>query len=147
MKPSTNDLDNTEDDDQLRSIHGESPISTGLSGPQEPPSDQSTSQPSPKMDKGKGKMSECEDNPYDDNESTHSLDNEFDAFNVPLMRSPVFQKALTLANEKLRRSSREKNPISRFSYNDYMTYHYVFMMKVEADHELESFVEAAKNPR
>ena len=35
---STNDLDNTEDNDQLRSIPDESLISTRLSRPQEPPS-------------------------------------------------------------------------------------------------------------
>ena len=52
-------------------------------------------------------MSEYED-PVD-KESTHSRDS---------------------ANEKLRRSTREKNPVSRFGYNDYMAYHYVFFMKV-----------------
>ena len=46
---SMNDLDNIRDDDQLRSIPDDSLISTRLSRPQEPPSDQSTSQPSPKM--------------------------------------------------------------------------------------------------
>ena len=42
-EPSTNDLDNTEENDQLRSIPKGSLISTRLSGPQELPSDQSTS--------------------------------------------------------------------------------------------------------
>ena len=59
----------------------------------------STSQPSPKMDKGKTKMSEYEDDPSNNNESTHSLDSQLDAFYVPLMRSPRVQKALTSANE------------------------------------------------
>ena len=67
---STNDLDNTEDNDQLRSIPDESPISTRLSGPQEPPNDRSNSRPSPKMDKGKAKMLGYEDDPSDGNEST-----------------------------------------------------------------------------
>ena len=44
-----------------------------------------------------------------------------------------------MANEKLL--------VSRFGYNDYMTYHYAFMMKVVVDREPESFSEAAKNPR
>ena len=144
---STNDLDNTEDDDQLRSIPDDSLISTRLSRPQEPPSDQSTSRPSPKMDKGKANMPKYEDDPSDDNESTQSLDIKLGAFDVPLMRSPGVQKALTSANEKLRRSTREKNPISRSGYNDYMAYHYAFMMKVTSDREPESFAKPAKNPR
>ena len=40
------------------------------------------------MDKGKAKMLEYEDDPSDDNESPHSLDSEFGAFDVPLMRTP-----------------------------------------------------------
>ena len=92
-------------------------------------------------------MSKYEDNPSDGNESTHSLDNEFGAFDVPLMRTPDVQKAIATTSEKLFRSTCEKNLIIRFSYNDYMTYHYAFMMKVAEDVELESFSEAAKNPR
>ena len=37
------------------------------------------------MDKGKPKMSEYDDHQSDDNELTHSLDCEFDAFDVPIM--------------------------------------------------------------
>ena len=43
-----------------------------------------------------------------------------------------------MANEKLL--------VSRFGYNDYMTYHYAFMMKVAVVREPESFFEAAKYP-
>ena len=75
-------------------------------------------------------MPEYEDDHFDDNESTHSLDNEFGGFDEPIIRSPGVKKVLTSANEKLRRSTREKNPVSRFGYNDYMAYHYIFMMKV-----------------
>ena len=56
----------------------ESLITTRLSGPQEPPSDQSTSQPSPKLDKGKAKMPEYEDDDFVGIELTHSLDSEFE---------------------------------------------------------------------
>ena len=76
-EPSTNDLDNTEDGDQLRLISEESPIITRLSGPQELPSEQITSQSSPNMDNGKAKMPEYEDDQFDENELTHSLDSEF----------------------------------------------------------------------
>ena len=81
------------------------------------------------MDKGKAKMSEYEDDPTEDNKSTHSLDNEFGAFDVPLMRTPGVRKAIIMKNIKLRCSTREKNPVSRFSYTHYMAYHYAFMMK------------------
>ena len=121
----------------------EIPIMTRLRGTQDPPSDQITSRPSPKMDKGKAKMTEYEDNQFDDNESTHSLDN----FDLPIMRTPGVKKAISTVNKKLHRSTREKNPVSRFGYNNYMAYHYAFMIKVAADRELETFAEAAKNPR
>ena len=78
------------------------------------------------MDKGKAKMAEYEDDRFDDDASTHSLDSELGGFDVPSKA----KKALISTNEKLRRSTREKNPVSRFGYNDYMAYHYAFMMKV-----------------
>ena len=68
LEPSTNDLDHTKDDDQLTSIPKESPTSTRLSGRQEPPSDRSTSWPRPKMDKGKKKMPEYQDDQFDNKE-------------------------------------------------------------------------------
>ena len=74
------------------------------------------------MDKGKAKMSEYEDDRFDGNESTHSLDSEFGGFDVPI----GVKKVLTSENEKLCCSTREKNPVSRFGYNDYMAYHYAF---------------------
>ena len=95
------------------------------------------------MDKGKAKMPEYEDDRFVDNETTHSLDNEFGGFNVPI----GVKKALTSANKKLRHSNREKNLVSRFSYDDYMAYHYTFMMKVSTVREPEFFSEAAKDPR
>ena len=102
-------------------------VTTRLSGPQEPPSDQSTSQPSSKMDKGKAKMLECEDDNFDDTESTHSLNREFCGLDVPI----GVKKALTSANQKLCHFTREKNPVSRFGYNDYMVYHYAFMVRIK----------------
>ena len=49
-----------EDEDWLRHMFEESPITTRLSGPQEPLSNQSTSWPSPNLDKGKAKMPKYE---------------------------------------------------------------------------------------
>ena len=83
-----------------------------------------------------------EDDHFDDNESTPSFDNEYGGFDVPIGA----KKALISANEKLRRSTREKNPVSRFGYNDYMAYHYAFMMKVAIIRDPKTFSEAAKYP-
>ena len=105
-----------QDGDRLEHMFKESPITTRLSGPQEPPSDQSTSRPNSTLDKGKPKMKES-------------------------------KKALTSANEKLCRSTHEKSPVSRFDYNDYMAYHYAFMMNVATVHEPEKFSAATKDLR
>ena len=51
-KSNTTNLD-IEEDDRLKPMPKESPISTTLSGPHESPSDQSTSRPSPKSNKCK----------------------------------------------------------------------------------------------
>ena len=95
------------------------------------------------MDKGKANMSEYEDNHFNDNESTHSLDSEFGGFDVPIR----VKKALTSANEKLRCSTRVKNLVSQFDDNDYMAYHYAFMMKMATFRESETFSEATKDRR
>ena len=94
----------------------EIPITTLLSGPQEPPSDQSIFRPTPKLDKGKAKMSEYEDT--NDNTSTHFLDSEFEDLNIPIIPTARAKQALESANEKLPRSTREKNPVTRYNYND-----------------------------
>ena len=49
------DIIDSEEDDRLRLMKEESPISTKLSEPQEPPSDHNMSRLSPKSDKGKAK--------------------------------------------------------------------------------------------
>ena len=111
----------------------ESPISTTLSGPHESPSDQSTSWPSPKSDKGKAKRSEYEDS--DGNELDHSLNNEYGGLDVAIMRTPGANKEFTKTSEQPSLSTQEKNVVNRFGYNDYMAYHYAFMMKMEAVRE------------
>ena len=80
-------------------------------------------------------MSEYEDT--NDNASTHSLDNEPEDLDISIIQTAA----------KPSRSSREKNPVSRFGYNDYMEYHYAYMMKVTSLREPETFSEAAKDPR
>ena len=138
----------------------DSPSSSMLSGPSEPESIWSVSQAdsdlasgsrlqATRLDKGKAKMKEYDSDNSSTNESDlgmspRSLDSEF---GVPIMRTPGVKKALASTNEKLRRSSRQKNTITRFGYNEYMAHHYAFMMKVASEQEPESFPEAARNPR
>ena len=80
-----------EDGDKLEHMYEEIAIKTRLSGPQEPPSDQSTSRPSSTLAKGKAKMPEYEDDHFD-NESTHSLDSEFGGFEEPIISQPESRK-------------------------------------------------------
>ena len=76
----------------------ESLITTRLSGTQEPSSDQSTSQPSPTLDKGKVKMLEYEDQV--DNESLHLVNIELEGLDT-LIQTNNSKKAIDTANEKL----------------------------------------------
>ena len=46
---------------------------------------------------------------------------------------------------RLHRSPRQKNPVGRFGYNEYMAHHYAYMARVVEMRELESYVEAAKD--
>ena len=55
-------------------------------------------------------MSEYEDT--NDNASTHSLDSEFEDLDIPIIPTARAKKALESTNEKLRRSSGEKNLVS-----------------------------------
>ena len=88
---------------------------------------------------------EYEDYQSNANELAHSLDSELGGFDVPLMRTREVKKVVAMANKTLHRSTREKNLVSRFGYNDYMAYHYGFMMKVVDASKPESFTKAAKD--
>ena len=57
------------------------------------------------------------------------------------------RKAPGVTNGKFRQSNRQKNPIVRFGYNEYMAHHYAFMMKVAANQEPETYKEAAQDPQ
>ena len=77
-------------------------------------------------------------------ESEHSPDNELSGLDLSVIPGP--EKVHTKTNESLCCSTREKNVVSRFGYNDYMSYHYAFIMKVATVQEPEMFFEAAKDP-
>ena len=130
-----------DDEDKPTLMFEDSPISTRLSGPRERLSDQSIGRPSPRLDKGKAKISEYEDT--NDNASTHSLDSESEGLDISIIQTAGAQKGLETAKEKPRRSSREKNPVSRFGYTDYMAYHYAYMMKVTSVREPKTFSKSA----
>ena len=66
---------------------------------------------------------------------------------MPIMRSPGAKKEFTKTSEQPHRSTCEKNVVKRFGYNDYMAYHYAFMVKVATVGEPEIFYEAPKDPR
>ena len=55
------------------------------------------------------------------------------------------RKSSTSANEQLRRSTRQKNPVVRFGYNEYMAYHYAYMTHVAEVREPESYTKATKD--
>ena len=61
------------------------------------------------------------------------------------MKSASTEKASTSANERLRRSTRQKNRVVRFGYNEYMAHHYAYMTRVAEVREPESYAEAAKD--
>ena len=139
-EPIEEELDiNLEVDIRPKPITRESPSSSMTSEPQEPPNNQSTPWTCVGSNKGKVKMPEYEDNHSTSAESnmeglTHSIDNDF---GVPIMRTPRVKEDLTLTNERLCRSSREKKLLMLFSYTKYMAHHYAFMMQVAIVGELE----------
>ena len=49
-----------------------------------------------------------------------------------------------MANDQLRRSTCQKNPVVQFEY-EYMAYHYAYMNRVAEVREPESYAEAAKD--
>ena len=128
--PTKEELDaNSDDDIRPSPLPKDNTSSTELNGPHEPLCISITSQPWPRSDKGKGKMPKFVVDHLDESDSdvsVHSLESEF---GVPIMQIPGVKKALTLTNEKLRRSSREKNLVTRLGYNKYITHHYAFMIR------------------
>ena len=61
------------------------------------------------------------------------------------LKSVSTENTSTSANERLRRSTRQKNPAVRFGYNEYMAHHYAYMTLVAEVREPESYAEAAKD--
>ena len=70
--------------------------------------------------------------------SARSLDIEF---GVPIVRTPGVKK------EHVSLSSRQKNLVTWFGYDEYMAHHYAFMMMVAFKQEPKSFTETAHDPQ
>ena len=62
-----------------------------------------------------------------------------------LVVTPRVKNALVSTNEKHRHFFRQKNLVTRLSYNKYMAHHYAFVMKV-SEQDPESFTEATRYP-
>ena len=60
-------------------------------------------------------------------------------------KSMSAKRASTSANEQLRRFTRQKNPVVRFEYNEYMAHHYAYMMHVAEVREPQSYAEVAND--
>ena len=101
-KPTEEELGVNSDDNIRQSpLPKDSPSSIELSAPHKQLSNQSTMQPSTKLEKCKGRMPEYQfDHPYesDSDMSACSLDNEF---GVPIMQTPGIKKTLASTNKKL----------------------------------------------
>ena len=96
-----------------------------------------------RKEKGKKKVSDYD---TDRNESDRRESNsEESGDGSSRAKSASAKKASTSANEQLRRSSRQKNLVVWFGYNEYMTHDYTYMTRVAKVRELESYTEAAKD--
>ena len=134
----------------------QSPISFSLSGPNEllirhdqldeelaSSADSTVQSPSRKArglltrkEKGKKKMPEYG---MDRDESERPKSDSDKSDDGPSrVKSTSAKKDSTSANEHLRRSTRQKNPVVRFGYNEYMVNHDAYMTRVAEVREPES---------
>ena len=82
-----------------------------------------------RKEKGKKKVS---DYGTDRNESDRrESDSEDTGDGSSKAKSTSAEKASTSADERLRRSTRQKNPVVWFGYNEYMVHHYTYMTRVQ----------------
>ena len=96
-----------------------------------------------RKEKGKKKMPEYGTDR--DLSDLHESDSEKSNDGPSRAKSASAKKASTSANEQLRRSTHQKNPIVRFGYNEYMAHHFAYMMRVLEVRDPESYAEVAKD--
>ena len=93
--------------------------------------------------KEKGKM---QDHGMDRNGSDRrASDSEESDDDSSRAKSTSPEKVSTSGNKQLHRSTRQRNPVVRFEYNDYMAHHYAYMTRVAEVREPESYAEAGKD--
>ena len=63
----------------------------------------------------------------------------------PKKMSESANRAVKSANQRLHRSTRHKNLVVRYGYNNYMAHHYAYMAKVAEVRKPESYAEVAKD--
>ena len=61
------------------------------------------------------------------------------------MKSGSAKRALQSTNQKLRRSTCQKNHVKWYGYNEYMAHHYAYMTKVVEVRDPESYAKAGKD--
>ena len=75
----------------------------------------------------------------EDLDSDASLDEEL---GTQIFKIPGIEREMKDANQKLRRSDREKTIVERYGYNTYMAMHYAYMSKLVQISYPKSFEEA-----
>jgi hypothetical protein len=97
------------------------------------------------MRKEKGKMKVSDANTLNDESRRSVSDSEMQGGETSGEKSAPVEKASTSRNERLCRSTRTRNPVIRFGYNEYMAHHYSYMARVAEVREPESYEEAAED--
>ena len=95
------------------------------------------------MEKGKKKIPEYDiDIDESDQNESDSGKNEEGALET---KSETTEGALKSTNKKLHRSTRQKDPVKKYGYNEYMAHHYAYMTKVTEVREPKSYAEMTKD--
>ena len=98
-----------------------------------------------RKEKGKRKMPEFETG--NDEPDRCASDSDKEKGGSSATKTEPAKKGLKSGNGELRRSSRQKDPVIRYGYNEYMAHHYAYMTKVAEVREPESYAEAAKDAK
>ena len=96
-----------------------------------------------RKEKGKNKVPD-----YDtDRKESYRRESDFEESDDGSSRakSTSAEKASTSANEQLHQTTRQKNPVVRFGYNEYMMHHFAYMTCVAEVREPECYAKAAKD--
>ena len=96
-----------------------------------------------RKEKGKKKMPEFETG-HDESDRCAS-DSGKQKGGSSTKKTETAKKGLKPGNGELRRSTRQKDPVMRYGYNEYMAHHYAYMTKVAEVREPESYAETAKD--